>query len=399
MKIQVSKVFNDIFSNYNPASKDKQGFILEGGSRSSKTWSIIQFIIVYCQLNEGKGKKITCARAKFSWLKPSILADFIEILIKYELYDINNHNRTDSIYILYGNYVSFIGLDDKQKLHGRRQDIFWINEAMESEFADFQQLNQRTSEIFILDYNPSFTEHWIFNSVITRPDTLFFTSTQLDNPFLDERIRKEILAYEPTSENIKNGTADDYMWKVYGLGQRASAKGLIFQNVTWIDEFPAINYGYGLDYGFTNDPTCLTKVGTQGNNLYLECLSYEPIDNSFAISDMFKNINVDKRISITADSADKYNDAEMCKELRDLGWKVNKVDKGKGILWRIGLMKKYKINIVRNVNAKREQENYKWREINGISINEPLDKFNHFWDSAGYGFLGLTQKQTPAIIW
>lgn len=399
MKIQVSKVFNDIMTGYKSASKEKQGFILEGGSRSSKTWSIIQFIIIYCQNNEGKGKKITCARAKFSWIKPSILSDFIEILIKYELYDINNHNRTDSIYFLFGNQISFIGLDDKQKLHGRKQDVFWINEAIESEFDDFRQLNQRTSELYILDYNPSVTEHWIFKSVLTRPDVKHYISTQLDNPFLDLRIRKEILAYEPTPENIKNGTADDYMWNVYGLGKRAAAKGLIFQNVTWIDQFPNIIYEYGLDYGFTNDPTCLTKVGISGINLYLECLCYDPIDNSIAISELFNNLGIKRHIAITADSADKYNDVEMCKELRDLGWKVNKVNKGKGILWRIGLMKKYKIHIVHNINAKREQENYKWREINGISINEPLDKHNHFWDSSGYGFLGLTQKTAPSIIW
>ena len=399
MRLQVSKVFHDLYNNYNPNSKEKQGFVLEGGSRSSKTWSIIQFLIIYCQNNEGKGKKITCARAKFTWLKPSIISDFIEILVNLGLYDSNNHNKTDSIYLLYGNQISFIGLDDKQKLHGRKQDIFWINEAIESEFDDFKQLNQRTSEIFILDYNPSVTEHWIFNSVITRPDTKQFKSTQLDNPFLDSRIRKEILSYEPTAENIKNGTADDYMWKVYGLGLRGNMKGLIFQNVEWIDSFPEITYMYGLDYGFTNDSTALTKVGIKGNDLFIELLCYEPIDNSWAVSEMFTNIGVKRSIPITADSSDRYNDVEMCKELRNLGWQVNKVDKGKGILWRIGLMKKYKIHLVRNVNAKREQENYKWREINGISINEPLDKYNHMWDSAGYGLLGILNKQPVGIIW
>lgn len=396
MEIQVSKVFYDIYSNYNPASKDKQGFILEGGSRSSKTWSIIQFIIVYCQYNTGK--KITCARAKFSWVKPSILADFIEILTIYGMYDVNNHNRTDHIYKLFGNEISFIGLDDKQKLHGRKQDIFWINEAMEADHNDFKQLNQRTGELFILDYNPSFTEHWIFNSVITRPDTLFFKSTQLDNPFLDDRIRKEILSYEPTKENIKNGTADDYMWKVYGLGERAAAQGIIFKYVDWIDVFPDINYVYGLDFGFTNDPTALVKLGTKENDLYSELLLYEPLDNALAINDYLDKIGVRKSDIITADSSDKYNDEEMVKDLKNLGWNIKKVNKGKGINWRIGLLKKHKINIVHNLNAKREQENYKWKEVNGILINQPIDKFNHFWDALGYGYLGKYKTNQPYIF-
>jgi len=102
---------------------------------------------------------------------------------------------------------------------------------------------------------------------------------------------------------------------------------------------------------------------------------------------------VNKKSLITADCSDKYNDTEMTRELKDLGWNINKVNKGKGICWRIGLLKKHKIHLVRNVNVKREQENYKWREINGISVNEPVDKYNHFWDSLGYGYLGAMNNR------
>ena len=66
---------------------------------------------------------------------------------------------------------------------------------------------------------------------------------------------------------------------------------------------------------------------------------------------------------------------------------IKKVNKAKGIMWSIGLLKKHKIHIVHNINAKREQENYKWREINGICINEPIDKYNHFWDACRYAYI------------
>jgi hypothetical protein len=52
------------------------------------------------------------------------------------------------------------------------------------------------------------------------------------------------------------------------------------------------------------------------------------------------------------------------------------------------MLKKHKLHLVRNVNVKREQENYKWREINGICVNEPVDRYNHFWDGLGYGYIG-----------
>jgi intein/homing endonuclease len=132
------------------------------------------------------------------------------------------------------------------------------------------------------------------------------------------------------------------------------------------------------------DPTSLVKLGLQGNNLYCECLLYEPIDNAPALSEVLFSMEskgLQQGIRITADCSDKYNDTEMVKELKNLGHNICKVNKGKGISWRIGMLKKHKIHLVRNVNFKREQENYKWREINGICVNEPIDKFNHCFEA------------------
>ncbi|MFA5234206.1 MAG: phage terminase large subunit [Sulfurimonas sp.] len=368
----------------------KQGFVLEGSSGSGKTWDIIQFLLIYCQNNYNKNKDILIFRETFADLRKTVLKDFEKILRLYNLYNPELHRKSTPVtFEIFGNKIFFTGLDS-MSAHGERHDIIWGNEGMELDFEAWKQLNQRCNEAFITDYNPSYTEHWIFNSLITRPDTKFFHSTLLDCSFLPEGQRKEILSYEPTAENIKNGTADDYMWKVYGLGLKTAAKGLIFQYVNWIDDLPdSDNYSYGLDFGFTNDSTCLTKMCLQGNDLYVKCLLYEPIDNAPALSDTLHNLGLPRNILITADCSDKYNDTEMVRELKNLGWNIKKVNKGKGICWRIGLIKKHKLNLVRDVNVKREQENYKWREINGMSINEPLDKFNHFWDSLGYNYLGV----------
>ena len=392
IELEVAANFEFLLKNFDfakAAKQEKQGFVLEGGSGSAKTWDIIQFLIYYCQVNIDKNKDILIFRNTFADLRKTVIKDFEKILRRYELFELDKYRKSTPVsYNLFGNMIYFTGLDGAGA-HGERHDIIWGNEAMELNFDDFRQLNQRCNEAFFLDYNPYYTEHWIYSNILTRPDTKYFRSTQLMNPFLPSGQRKEILAYKPTPENIKNGTADDNLWKIYGLGLKGSVKGLIFNSVTWIDSFPKCQYEYGLDFGFTNDPTALVRIGKQGLNLYLELLCYEPIDNAFAISEMLTNLKIEKWLPITADSADKYNDSSMVMQLRDLGWKINKVNKGKGILWRIGMMKKYKIHIVRNTNAKREQENYKWREINGQHINEPIDKFNHFWDAAGYGLLGM----------
>jgi len=395
--LKAAKNFDFLLQNFSfekSNKQEKQGFVFEGGSGSAKTWDIIQFLLYYCEINRNKNKDILCFRQTFADLKKTLLKDFIKILKKYDLYNDNEYYRSSPThYNLFGNIIFFTGLDSMGS-HGERHDIIWGNEAMEIDFDSFRQLNQRCNEAFFLDYNPSLTEHWIFNSIVTRPDTKFIKTTQLDNPFLPKGQRDEIMSYEPTAKNIENGTADDYMWKVYGLGERAAMKGCIFQNITWIDEFPKdIRFVYGLDFGYTNDPTSLVKVGISSSGIFAELFCYEPIDNANTIGDVLANAKVDRSIKVIADSSDRFNDNHMVSDLNQIGWRnVEKVSKGQGINWRIGLMKKHKIHIVRNVNAKREAENYKWREINGMLTNEPIDKFNHFWDAFGYGFLGLNSN-------
>ena len=375
------------FSFENANNSIKQGFVLEGGSGSGKTYDIINFLLIYCQTNYNKNKDILIFRETFADLRKTVLKDFEKILRAYNLFEDDSFHRSPPVcYSFMGNKIYFTGLDSVGS-HGERHDVIWGNEGMELNHEAWKQLNQRCNEVFITDYNPSYTNHWIYDSLITRPDTKFFRSTLLQNYFLPEGQRKEILSYEPTAENIKNGTADDYMWKVYGLGLRSAPKGAIFPHVNWIEKMPEGNYFFGLDFGFSNDPSALTKICLHGNDLFVELLIYEPIDSAIVLAEAIRNCGITNEM-ITADTSDKYNDVEMCKDLRNLGINIKKTSKAKGLLHRIGLLKKHKINIVYNLNAKREQENYKWREVNGINVNEPIDKFNHFWDSLGYGYMG-----------
>lgn len=375
------------FSFEKANSEQKQGFVLEGGSGSGKTYDIINFLLIYCQTNYNKNKDILIFRETFADLRKTVLKDFEKILRAYNLFEDDSFHRSAPVcYSFMGNKIYFTGLDSVGS-HGERHDVIWGNEGMELNHEAWKQLNQRCNEVFITDYNPSYTNHWIYDSLITRPDTKFFRSTLLQNYFLPEGQRKEILSYEPTAENIKNGTADDYMWKVYGLGLRSAPKGAIFPHVNWIEKMPEGNYFFGLDFGFSNDPSALTKICLHGNDLFVELLIYEPIDSAIVLAEAIRNCGITNEM-ITADTSDRYNDIEMCKDLRNLGLNIKKTSKAKGILHRIGLLKKHKINIVYNLNAKREQENYKWREVNGINVNEPIDKFNHFWDSLGYGYMG-----------
>jgi hypothetical protein len=219
----------------------------------------------------------------------------------------------------------------------------------------------------------------------------------LNNPFLPEGQRQELLSYEPTPENINNGTADDFMYKVYVLGQRCDPKGVIFENVNYINEWPVDIFPvYGMDFGFTTDPSALVKVGENKTDIFFELLLYEPTETADIINSYAETIGINKLIPCTADSADKYKSeqgtVEMVRDLKRLGWRISKVSKTKTVIYWLGKMKQKRINVVENELShyfKKEFQNYKLKEVNGISINQPIDGWDHAISAGRYGYMSL----------
>lgn len=401
-------------------SKKYEGFVLPGGSRSSKTFSIMQLVILYCQENFNKGKRILFARQKYSDLKDTVMRDWFEMLMKYGIYQEKNHFRSNpQSYQLYGNMIYFRGLD-AGGAHGEAYDIFWINEAFESEEEPFFQLDLRLRKggFFFLDYNPYFTEHWILNKVITRPEVwLSPTSTIVDNPFMaGSREYGRVMSLDPSNPvNVRNGTADDALWQIYGLGIGASITGVIYTNVTWIEKFPDnLDYWYGMDFGFTSDPTTIIKTAVDGNDLYWEERFYDPVDNPKALSMAMAAAGIERHIPINADSSDKfvsskYGSMEMVKDLRELGWNIQKVSKVNDIVFWIGKIKEMNLHIVQTytmsdgtvkvTHFQEERQKYKWKTINGSSVNQPIDAYNHCLDGGRYGFMMNKKRQSKRHFW
>lgn len=389
----------------NLAECDKKVHVLEGGSGSGKTYSIIYYLIWICQENEYAGLRITIARAKLTWLKASVLEDFLAVLRTLNIFQENDYNKSESIYNLYGNQIRFKGLDEPQKVHGPRQDITWINEAMEADYRSFTQLSMRTNHRIILDYNPSSTEHWIYDRVIPRDDCNHVTSTFHDNIHLPEEQRKEILGYEPTDINIRQGTADEDLWKIYGLGERADVKGLIFKNVRIVKEIPktfkwSCN---GLDYGYTNDPTAWEKVFFD-NEIWVDEVIYQKELKNSEISSLAVDYGINKREEVIADSAEPKSNSE----LQAMGW-MNLRGARKGpdsIKNGIDILKRTRINITeRSIGMIRESRNYKWQQNSDVAtsaetpyINKPIDAFNHGWDAVRYVALSKIGSPYPSGI-
>ena len=374
-------------------------YVFEGGSRSSKTFSIIQHFIIFALSHRDSPTRVVISRKKATWLATTVWSDFLKILMMSGLYEKVRINRTLKTIRLCSTVFEFIGLDDVQRLHGLTCDICWINEAIEATRDDFDQLEQRTSRFCILDYNPSAEEHWIYDNVCKREDCYFDHSTMLDNPFIPDNSRRKILSYEPTPENYEQGTADERKWKIYGLGQRAKIEGLIFPEYTLIEEIPAwvTKRWYSLDFGFTNDPTACAEVGFYNNALFIDEKFYATNMLSKDIIREFKKL---KPLLIVSESADP----RLVRELQLADLLIYPVQKYAGsIKAGIDFMKGLKIYITsRSVNAIKEFDNYTYlQDANGRWLNDPEDDYNHIIDGVRYvcleKLMGRSRKKKKPI--
>lgn len=359
----------------------KKIIVEQGGTRSGKTYNILLWIIFeYCSNN--KGKIITICRKTFPSLRATVLRDFLEILRSNEIYNEDYHNKSNSEYHLFGNLVEFTSLDQSQKIRGRKRDLLFINEGNELYWEDWQQLIFRTQEKIIIDFNPSEEYHWLYDKVIPRDDCDFFKTNYLNNPFLEDSIRKEI-------ERLKE--TDEQYWQIYGLGNRSTSRSTIFRYIE-VGKIPedANLISYGMDFGYSNDPTTLVSVYTKDFNLYVKEHLYR---TQMTTSDIHKFL-IDQKLEnkpIYADSAEP----RLIEELRRMGHKLFPSLKGKdSVNAGIDLLKRYKINILSSsTNAIQEFRNYKWQEDRtGKLINVPIDKNNHLIDPCRYATYSLLSK-------
>ena len=371
--IQVNKVYNHL------TNSNKKITLEVGGTRSGKTYNVLLWIILhYCQHHENK--TITICRKTFPAVRATVMRDFLEILKRMDLYDEQHHNKSNHEYKLDSNLIEFISLDQPQKVRGRKRDLLFCNEMNELDREAFQQLAFRTTGKIIGDLNPSDEYHWIWERLEPRDDVEIYSTTYLDNPFIDDSIRSEIELLKDTDENY---------WRIYGLGQRAISKATIFK-YTEIDSIPddAQLVAYGMDFGF-NDPTTLVATYKKDHNLYFKEMLYRSKMTTEDIHQYLKGVEV---LGMTyADSARP----EIIEQLRRYGHKVMKSYKGaNSVLAGIDLLKRYKLHVTKDSeNMIKEFRSYKWKEDRaGRITNVPEDLFNHTLDAARYSCYSILSK-------
>ena len=287
-------------------SRQYRYVINEGGTRSSKTWSLLSYFLILCLSNPNKKLTIYIYRKELVNCRNTVMTDFIEMLERFDLIgnkSLVDYNKTKSKFTINGNSIEFRGADNPQKLRGAKRRYVWLNEANEFTWEDFKQLNIRTIRQVYLDYNPSFTDSWIYelitnesglssdeimkyletadNKVFRSGNVSLIQSTYKDNTKLEASIIEAI-------ESLKKYNDDDY--NVYALGIRSNPYGLMLKrNFHQVyNQLPERKIGV-----IYCDPNLSLKG--KGDTTAIVKMYYSPLDGYFYIDNVvcrsFKNSN------------------------------------------------------------------------------------------------------------
>jgi phage terminase large subunit len=297
------------------------------------------------------------------------MRDFLEVLKEAGIYDKASHNMSEHIYSFpNGSIVEFFSVDDEQKIRGRKRDIAWCNEANELFHDDFTQLNMRTENKLIFDYNPSDSTSWLYE--LPKDESILIKSTYKDNPFLPDSIKRQI-------EDLKR--TDEALYQIYALGEHAISKSNIYSNWTFLPHRPArfTQFVYGLDFGY-NHPTALMRVYWHEKDIFIEPVIYESYLTTTNLIDRMASLDVEKETEIIAD----YARPEIIAEMNNAGYNVlnaNKVVK-KGI----DNVKTFGVFAMADKNLEKEYQNYKWKKIGDQITDEPVKLYDDAMDAVRY---------------
>ena len=370
--------FEDVTATRKIFNLTKRIRAVTGGTGASKTISILIWLIDYCQSPQNKNKLATVVSESYPHLEKGAMLDFSNIMKdrgywKDEAWHGTKHTYTFET----GNKLEFFSVDTYGKAHGPRRDILFVNECNNLAFNIVDQLIVRTRGIVWFDWNPV-AEFWFYTEMLGRRDDIdFITLTYLDNEALDIITVQEI-------ESHRNNLA---WWQVYGLGQLGQLEGRIYTNWGIIDEVPkeARLVRYGLDFGYTNDPTASDAVYVWNGAFILdEVIDQKGLSNR-QIADLYLNMN---RAMIVADSAEP----KSIDEISSYGLNIIGSQKGKdSVNQGIQYVQAQKIFITkRSINTLKEYRNYLWiTDKDGKVINEPSPIWNHHMDDIRYGLESL----------
>lgn len=384
MAQDVTRVFYDTIA----ALRDPNitTIVNEGGTGSSKTVSSLQALHLISTFRT-KPLLTSIVSESFPHLKLGAMRDFFRYVVKDE-YEEARWNKSDHIYRYDTAQIEFFSADQPGKVHGPRRDILYLNEANNIPYEVCDQLVMRTRAKVLVDHNPT-GEYWA-HDIKGEQTTAWIHSTYKDAlGVLPPQIVKKIEARKDKDPN---------WWNVYGRGLVGMVTGLVHPLFKQVDEMPKGDGFYGLDFGYTNDPTVLTFNFIIGDNLYSDEVIYETGLKNNDIARLFKQHGVRKGYDeIYADS----EDPKSIETIAEYGYNIKGVAKPPGsVVAGVEHINEYRQHWTkRSLNCIKEQRNYRYiKDRMGKLTQKPVDAFNHGMDSRRYAVVGHEAEAIPGAF-
>lgn len=349
----------------------------QGGTSSAKTYTILQVLFTY--MLEQDGVIITVVGQDIPNLKKGAIRDAARIMASSPVlqknvpnYRLNKgYNKTERVYEFNnGSIMEFTSYDSEQDAKSGKRDYLFINEANGIDFDIYFQLAIRTNRKVFIDYNPT-ARFWAHEQVIGKENAVLFISDHRHNKFLSDEKHAEIEAIREI---------DFELWKVYARGVTGQIQGLIYNHYKFIDHMPeTFTSVLGLDFGF-NHKTALIEVAHDTGKLFWDQLIYQTELTIGDLIQQMRELNISRTKRIYADHAapDKIKDLQLA------GFNVHKADKD--VKNGIDFVKRNGLYITkRSSGVRAELLSYKWKEKDGIVLDEPVKFKDDALDAGRYG--------------
>lgn len=367
----------------------KRYLVAQGGMRAAKTYSMLMLIISWCQTNADK--VATVASMSYPHLSRGAIRDFQTIMKAADIWEPERWNQSSKIYTFgNGTILEFISVDN-MSAHGPARDLLFVNEANDMDFQTFQNLAFRTTGKVIIDYNPTH-EFWAHQLVKDENDNAdFIILTYKDNEALAPSIRKAIESRRP-----KPGEEPSNWWTVYGLGQIGSLEGNVYSGWTPISEVPSdyVLRRYGIDFGFSNDPTAIVGVYENENG---DIILDEKLCKTKVLTPQLVSIIKELPDGLyVCDNARPEIIAELqANGIRAIPCNKTSGEKLNGKRYNIELVQRRQIKYTsRSKELEREYLSYAWRKKKtGEYIDEPQDGNDHIMDAIAYAIRDMDRPK------
>lgn len=363
---------------------EKRISVVQGGTSAGKTIAILIILLDYAMQHENK--VISVITDTFPNLRTGAMRDWLKICHETQVDRIANWNKTEHQMTLpNGTVIEFYSVDTMGAL-GARRDILYVNEANRINWETFSNLEVRTKEKVIIDFNPV-NEFWAHTELLGREDVDFLKLTYLDNEGLDESTTKAI--------EMRRGDGTSNWWRVYGMGEIGSLEGNIYSGWTSLSEIPTgyVLKRYGVDFGFSNDPTAVVAVyENEDGAIFLKLMVYE---TKLLTPKLIAKCKMLDDALFVCDNARPEIIAEMQRAgIRAIGCDKTPGEKLNGKRYNIELVLRRKVSyLASDKEIEKEYLTYAWRKKKtGEQLDEPEDGNDHILDALAYAVRDMERK-------